>query len=191
MIIYTLMKSASFQMLLMPCRQASAEGQRGRRTLGSQESNTPASLAAFMAAMWADLQGSVMRLMEPQWKILQLLMRGIFSSDSLRSMSALGFLQNMNSLSPSLLRVTNANAVLACSSQQTPSLLTLFFFNMSTNMNPNSSFPTCIFLYNILLSTLNCHFTFSRINLIALRNIKSYKTPLTYIRINISIYMFQ
>lgn len=70
------------------------------------------------------------------------LIKSVSSSASVRSISALGWRKNMNSRSPSDLRVTNANAVLACLSNLIPVLSTLFSLRMLANMWPNSSSPT-------------------------------------------------
>lgn len=52
-------------MLSIPSLALSADGHNGSLRLGSYDRITPASFAAFAAAMWADLHGSVMRLIEP------------------------------------------------------------------------------------------------------------------------------
>lgn len=63
------MKSAVSQMLMMPSRAAWGDGHSGNLKLGSYDRKPPACLAMFTAAMCADLQGSSIRLIEPQWKI--------------------------------------------------------------------------------------------------------------------------
>lgn len=52
-------------MLRMPSLALCADGHNGSLKLGSYDKITPASFAAFAAAMWADLQGSVIKLIEP------------------------------------------------------------------------------------------------------------------------------
>lgn len=52
-------------MLKMPSLALSADGHKGSLKLGSYDKITPASFATLVAAMWADLQGSVIKLIEP------------------------------------------------------------------------------------------------------------------------------
>lgn len=61
----TLIMSAVSHILRMPSLALSADGHNGSLKFGSYDKITPASFAAFAAAMWADLQGSVIKLMEP------------------------------------------------------------------------------------------------------------------------------
>lgn len=70
--------------------------------------------------------------------------KSVSSSASVRSISALGWWKNMNSHSPSALRVTNANAFLACLSNLIPVLSTLFSFPSTINViyTPNLIFLT-------------------------------------------------
>lgn len=59
------MISAISHILRIPSLAVSAEGHKGSLRLGSYDRTTPASFAAFAAAMCADLHGSVIRLIEP------------------------------------------------------------------------------------------------------------------------------
>jgi hypothetical protein len=61
----TLIISAVSHILKIPSLALSAEGHNGSLRFGSYDRMTPASFAAFAAAMWADLHGSVIRLIEP------------------------------------------------------------------------------------------------------------------------------
>lgn len=61
----TLMISAWFHMLMMPFLAASGEGHSGNLKFGSYERIPPDFLAISRAAIWADLHGSSIKLIDP------------------------------------------------------------------------------------------------------------------------------
>jgi hypothetical protein len=65
LLVVTLIRSAVSHMLRIPSLASSADDHSGSLKFGSYEISTPASLAAFEAAICAVLHGSVIRLIDP------------------------------------------------------------------------------------------------------------------------------
>jgi hypothetical protein len=62
---YTLITSACSHMLIMPSLAASADGHNANLKFGSYERMLPDFLAILIAAIWLDLQGSEIKLIDP------------------------------------------------------------------------------------------------------------------------------